>query len=398
MNIPDSILGTVTVQVLCADPAGFLSDLVYAGIPVIRTVFQNELTVLITVKRTDYRKLIVLSDKKGVSTKILKKSGLYWQIKELLHRPVLVGGILVLLGLTLLLPTRILFVRVEGNRQVPTRLILEQAANCGIRFGADRKGVRSEKMKNALLEAMPSLQWAGINTKGCTAVITVREREINSQPKEDSRISSIYAIRDGIISSVTVTRGNALCVVGQAVKEGQLLISGLVDHGLVIRGTNAQGEVYADTKHEVTTMMLKSWKEKQGQGNVTRRYALRIGKNLVFFQKDSGIRQPFCDRIYEEKYVETPGLFRLPISLVIETVTSYGYEEIQLDSQEVRSFLEDFSCRYLKEQMVAGQFHVRTFAFFEDDGVYRIDGQFACREMIGQVQKEEIVTSHEYSN
>ena len=36
--------------------------------------------------------------------------------------------------------------------------------------------IRSEKVKNSLLQRIPQLQWAGINTDGCVAVISVREK------------------------------------------------------------------------------------------------------------------------------------------------------------------------------------------------------------------------------
>ena len=92
----------------------------------------------------------------------------------MLFRPVLLAGLGILFLLAMYLPSRVLFIRVEGNMQIPDRQILAAAEECGIRFGASRREVRSEKVKNALLSSVPQLQWAGVNTAGCVATISVR--------------------------------------------------------------------------------------------------------------------------------------------------------------------------------------------------------------------------------
>ena len=83
----------------------------------------------------------------------------------------MVIGLCLLLLLVCILPTRVLFMRVEGNESIPENLILEAAEDCGIRFGASRSAVRSEKVKNGILSRISELQWVGVNTKGCIAVI-----------------------------------------------------------------------------------------------------------------------------------------------------------------------------------------------------------------------------------
>ena len=65
------------------------------------------------------------------------------------------------------------------------RKILERAEYCGVHFGAKAGSVRSEQVKNRLLFEIPELRWAGVNTTGCTAVITVAERQSGEVPAED---------------------------------------------------------------------------------------------------------------------------------------------------------------------------------------------------------------------
>lgn len=384
--------GNVEVTVTSADPARFLSILAGAGIQILGAEAVDDLTVRLKVKWPDYSPVCTIAERNGIYCSAVGHTGIYWTAKNLLARPVLVLGFVLLLALSLYLPTRILFVQVDGNADVPTRLILEKAADCGIHFFASRRDVRSEKMKNALLSAVPQLQWAGVNTKGCTAVITVRERQTVHRQQQKSEISSLIASRDGVISAVTATKGNALCAVGDAVRKGQVLISGYLDSGLVIRGCRAEGEVFADTHRDISVYFPSEWTEKGEISSVTRKYGLLIGKKLIKFEKDSGILPAYCDRIYEENYMVAPGGFRLPVAIVVETVTTYETKAAVYPQEDARRYETSFAREYLKQQMIAGDIITDAVLFEDCGGAYRMDGQYACREMIGQVQKEEIIT------
>ena len=118
-----------------------------------------------------------------------------------------------------------LFIEAEGNELLSGEEILAAAEECGISFGASRKYIRSEKVKNQLLSLLPELQWAGINTVGCRAVISVRERAVaeNSHPKQ--YVSNLVAEQDAYILSATVTEGTPMVRPGDSVVAGQTLVS-----------------------------------------------------------------------------------------------------------------------------------------------------------------------------
>ena len=389
MDLYHSLSGMVEATILCADPTQVITMLEQNGMELRDVRIVDALTLVVLVRRRQIGLLLALCDEKGLDAQITNRIGLFWRLNTLLHRPVLLLGILGMILLGLYLPSRVLFVRVEGNVHVPGRLILETAANCGVRFGAERDHVRSEKMKNALLEAMPQLQWAGVNTSGCVAVISVRERQ--EQPKENiaSDVGSIVASRDGVITSMTTTRGNGVCKVGQAVKAGQLLISGYTDCGISIRADRAEGEIFAQTDRDLTVVFPMD-RQQRGQiiGSETK-YSLIIGKNRINFYFGSGISDSSCVKMYEENYMTLPGGFQLPVILVKETWVTYRSDEIQVQPQQNQ--LEDFSRDYLKSQMVAGTILTEDYSLLQEEGQIILSGRYACQEMIGQFRKEEII-------
>ena len=245
------IVSAYTLEVTSADPGHLLTRISAAGITVFDIQYISDLKIRISVHANRFALLKEVLQRYGSEWKVLSETGLLVYLRSLRKRMCLIVCVILLLAATVWIPTRILFVAVEGNKNLSDTLILDQAEACGITFGASRGVVRSEKMKNALLLALPELKWAGINTSGCTAVINVLEREREERVVNSDGVSGIAAVRDGIICDMTVTKGTALCQVGQAVHAGQLLISGYSDRGLVTRAEPAQGEVRAMTNRDL---------------------------------------------------------------------------------------------------------------------------------------------------
>lgn len=389
-----SLAGTVEVALTSADIPGAMAAMNGADIPFFAAVQEGDLTLRFSVYRQDYKHLKALCERRGETLGLLHRRGIYWTGKSLLHRRVLVVGLLFLLLLLLYLPSRVFFVRVDGNSSVPTNLILEAAEECGICFGTSRREVRSERVKNALLEAVPELQWAGVNTSGCVATISVRERSITEQSEAEKTVTSIVALRDGIVTSCTATSGNLLCRPGQAVKAGEILISGYTDCGLTIQATRAEGEVFAQTMRETEAVTPVEYSQRTEIKATKRKISLLIGKNRINLWKDSGIWDTTCGRMYLEYYVTLPGGFQLPIALAVEEYTVRTLESTTMEEAEAEAMLSEFAAQYLKQQMVAGEILSKKQLFSAEGTLYRLEGEYVCTEMIGKVQREQIGEYH----
>ncbi len=380
---------SLVLKLTSADTLGAIAAIQKNGIILYDTMTEDDLVVVFRVRRKDLQTVQSIAAQRGERLEILKRHGLYWKMKRLLKRPVLVVGVLLLLLLSAFIPTRVFFIQVEGNDTIPTRLILEQAEKCGICFGASRSALRSEKVKNALLDALPELKWAGVNTSGCVATITVRERQITQVQKTGTGVSNIVAIRDGFILSGTATKGNPIFEVGQSVKAGDVLISGYTDCGLSIRATEAMGEIFAQTNRKISVLAPKDYMVRNEKSAEIRKYALIIGKNRINFYKDSGILDSSCVKMSKIVQLTLPGGFTLPIYWVAETWEVYSAEKAQQSSEETRAQISDFAEEYIVKQMIAGQILTKQEYFTDEDS---LDVEFTCREMIGQVQTEEIIT------
>ena len=388
MDYVHSISGMVETEITGADIPATLMALSRAGISLQSVIVRTDLTAAVTVSRSDYRRLKDICEKRGDSLQLLKRQGAYWRWKRFGQRPVLVMGLLFFLFWMLYLPTRVLFFQVEGNEQISDKQILEAAEKCGISFGASRRDVRSERMKNALLQELPQLQWAGINTYGCVGVISVRERSVSEEKTDTAAFGNIVASRDGIVLSCTATKGTLCCQPGQAVLQGQILISGYTDCGLVIQSTGASGEIYGTTNRKIEAVIPAQFGLKSHETAKIKQYSLIVGKNRIKLWKDSGIWDSSCGRIYSEKYITLPGGFVLPFGWSVDTwiLGSVSGQSAENCEDYLRSFANNYVC----SQMIAGSIETESVHIELDGDLYRLEGEYVCNELIGKWQAEQI--------
>ena len=385
-----AIGNTARVEVICADHGLLFTHLMQAKVELSDIAKADELKICATVAGDDYGKLARICEKTGASCRILKRRGLIRYGVRMLKRPVLTAGLLLMVWATLWLPGRVLFVQVEGNSGVSDREILAAAEECGICFGASRRQVRSEEVKNALLEALPRLQWAGVNTRGCVAVISVRERSDPTEQTGLPEFANVVASRDGVIVSCTATRGRLLCSPGQAVVRGQVLISGYTDSGLTIRAECAQGEVYAATLRSLRAVFPLERETRAQQVGELKKISIVFGKNRINLWKDSGISNMTCDRMYEEYYLMLPGGFRLPVGVAIERYNVWRVEETQMERENGEDVLRRFGVDYLTGQMAGGQVLSQKVRITTEGDILCLEGSYTCLEMIGKLKQEEI--------
>ena len=89
-----------------------------------------------------------------------------------------------------------------------------------------------------------------------------------------------------------------------------------------------------------------------------------------------------------------PGGFHLPVALV-----KYSFESRELTPEKVEKstaqhLLSDFSQRYIKDQMIAGQILSKNETISPEEDHYILTGHYACYEMIGREQTEEIIAPY----
>lgn len=381
------------VMLTSADIHSAVRKMAELGIDTRNISIEDPFNIRFSIPRSAYPPLLAYCRQCGNTVRILRRYGLRHILLRMRHRPVLIMGIIGICLLSLLTPSRVMFIRVEGNTAVPTRLILEHAAQCGIRFGAVRRQIRSDTVKIALLASIPQLEWAGINTYGSTAVITVREETVPENTNTQKDMMYIVALRDAIIRQMTVLEGNPQAALGESVVQGQVLVSPYTDCGICIRVTNTKAEIYGETQRKLTLIYPTEYRQRTMITGRKKKYSLIIGKKRINFYKGSGISGSTCAKIYEENYMILPGGYVLPIGMICEEQVEYQHQPIQNDIPQI--LLEKLSEEYLLGTMLAGNIQQADHVFSDGLQSCRLDSVFRCYELISISHPEEGITENE---
>ncbi len=263
------------------------------------------------------------------------EGGLPILLRRAWRRPGLCVGCL--LGLALFLLSSLVVWRVEvvGNKALPESEIVSYLEEVGVGVGSFARSFDTKKAKSALLLRYPELSFASVYVRGTTVSVEVREGErIPEEPIKEEGCANQIAAYDALIERVSVKAGRPAVKVGQTVKAGDLLISGLYDSANGIRAVYAKGEVLGriGKKIEINqpyTVQEKILKEEK-----------KIAFSLLFFGKEinlfnfAGNYGEEYDIIKRKEQIVLFGAVRLPIYYEYETARSYTLTERRLSESE----------------------------------------------------------------
>ena len=381
--------GMIRIRLISPDMGHTITELTKKGVLLEKIQYIDELTIICMIKSRWLHVIKNFPFKYGERVIILEKQGNYWHIHNFLCRPILLAEAVVFLFLSYYVPAHIYFFQIVGNHQIPSNQIQETAFISGLEFGMLSRNIHSESLKNAIIGMIPQLRWVGITTKGSIATIHVKEGQMTDKKTDKTAgISSIVAACDGIIEKVTVLKGNPICKPGQAVRKGQMLISGLTDCGLSIRATDAEGEVYARTEHFLSCISPEPSLKRGALDHVESEFSLVIGKKIIKLWNHSGISTTKCVKMYKEYAMSLPGDFSLPVSLRCEKY--YYYTPCTYDISRAPDWLPIYSAQYLQSHMIAGKIVSQYGVAAKIPGGYLYSGTYRCFEMIGRIKSEEI--------
>ena len=375
---------TLKLRVTGAAPARCLNRWTAADLAFWALKRESELDFTCRVRARDLPLLRREAARAQCEVRVLGRFGLPVLLRRLRARPVLVVGTVLALALALFAQSFVWFLRVEGNERVPAETILRALEEEGVRFGTWGPSIDSEDLKNRVLNRVPALSWLAVNRSGCLVTALCAEREPETEPEETEGVMDIVAARPGILREISVLEGFAVREPGDAVLEGDLLISGVMEWTVRVQAGRARGEVYADTLRTSELICPAETVKKVYTGRT------EVCRTIIFQRKrrnlsgNSSIFGTMCDRITEINEWSLPGGFVLPVR--VETVTLYEYrlEPAELSLDEAEPLLNAEALRQTQAQMVAGRVEQGSAVTQKKENGYICRAALNCLELISR--------------
>ncbi len=261
-------------------------------------------------------------------------------------------------------------INIEGNEHLTNSEIAEMLSSSGFYCGKFIPNVNYDKLHNEILLKNKEISWVSINIDGNVANVLVKENE--TRYAESEYYSNIVAKSDAQILGIKVENGEQIVKISDVVKEGEILISGVIDsQSQGVRYEKAKGEIIARTSKQILVNFPYLGKEKSYTGRVIKENKIKIFSKVINISLKSNKNLEFCDKIEENKQISIFGKYKLPI--FIENTKYFEYQII--DKEYTKREAVDLAFKELKEKtdialMDAELVSKFTQTSFDSDGFY----------------------------
>lgn len=324
----------------------------------------------------DFRKLPEIIRGNKIRVHILKKVGLPFYIRRYNKRVGFTTGMVLFFVFLKFMSCFIWSVEVCGNKAVSTKEIISACNSIGIYEGILKSKINPKVQKQRLLLSLDSLAWASINIEGCC--LTVNVTEVQKNTEDNKQATNLKATADGIITKIDVISGNCLVKVGQTVKKGDVLVSGIIEREDSTQFVHSLGHITAKTERSITVSGDYKKEISNNTGKVKKKSVLNLFgyKIPLYLGKESG------------DYIANTDSFRLkllgtelPISLYTKEFIFYEKVKITLSKDELLNELENTIKNQLKESNIT-EYEIMQRTVVENENGLKLSLVVATQEDI----------------
>ena len=236
------------------------------------------------IRRSSYQMLEALAEKANVDLALQGQKGLPYFLKEHKKRKILFFS-MCLCGLMILSLSQFLWeITVSGGEVYSESDILKYVTDNYYHIGTLKYQIDCDALEDHLREDYAEIAWASCSIQGTRLHIEIKETLDRKTKQNPKKPCDIVANKSGIITKMAVKSGTPLVSVGDSVKSGTTLISGLIYYysdDFTVTQTDkikADGEIVMRTKEVYNNSIPMEYYEKLITGKK------KSIKNLYFGQ------------------------------------------------------------------------------------------------------------------
>lgn len=383
--------GYVQAELRGASPEWALERLSNARVAFLRVQRIDDFTIALLILRKDVLKAEAAARKAMCELAVVREMGFGKTFGGLWRRRLFVLGLVLCAAGAFVIPKFVFFYDVVGNETVPDAEILRALHSLGVGFGTYGPEIQPQALKNKMLLLVPELQWFTVQQSGMCAHVVVRERPEKLAVEERRAPMNVVAAKDGVLTSVSSLEGNCLCAPGQAVTEGQVLISAYTDLEFTTRVSAALGEIYAETLTHKQVVCPDTALFKQPNGMTARRISLLVGEKRWNIFANGGNLEGKCDKITKTHMLTLPGGFEIPVGLEITELSGYDLVKKPLAEETAQALLIEQLERGVRQDMIAGEILDEALDLTRQNDRYELHASVRCEEMIARMVRASIL-------
>ncbi len=220
--------GYVIIRITGKGAERFVNICIRRGIDVWNTK-PCENGIELCVLARDFRNIRGIVKKCKVRVRIVKKDGFGRVIRRYRKRYMFLVGLVLCAAFCITASQRIWLVEINGVERSDINSIIATLDRVGIKNGAKKSALPEKyEIKNAILNDTDNIAWAWVYIEGVKARVEIYEQTIPPDIIDKKTPCDIVASRDGVIERMIVKNGEEIAAEGDAVKAGDVIVSGKV--------------------------------------------------------------------------------------------------------------------------------------------------------------------------
>lgn len=350
-----------------------------------------------TINYKDKEKLTSLLNELNINVLKFEERGLYTNIINFSVIKMIAGIIMIFILLMLVNSLFIWQISVDGNYSYSSSQITSFIHSQNINEGIIKTKIDCDKIEKALRKEFNDISWVCAEIKGTNLIIHIKENYITEISTKEDKPYDIVANRDGKITSLLVRKGKAMVKVGDTVKKGDILISGVVDvfdesqQILFTNFCNADGDITAETLYQFNETLEINYNKK------TEKSRRSIYLPSVFEYKWMSLKNSKNkDIIYSDKKLKLFGNFYIPISIQKYTIINYKNSPATHTEKQASLILNN-NLLYKLSIMEQKGYKIlkKDVKISKEKNNYVLSGKITCREPLGMVSYIDV---NQYTN
>lgn len=374
------------------EPQKLLSACLKQGILVKHVRFENDLAMSFTIAGADVLRLKKLTGSRYRLTALSQKGAVPF-VRKLFAKSSTIAGLLIFAGILFYQGQFVSEIRIYGYEHLQESEIRAALAEEGLREGAGKQ-IDLNSVENAMYAKLDNLSWIGIKYTGSMAEVQVVEGKAAPEKTAGTGPAHVVAEKEGYIESVIPREGLQAVSKGAFVKNGDVVISGLMpirdttyEQGEnAVRAVHAEGEVWARILYSFTRYQPRYELIKQETGRQF--YGLRFQMGALCFDS-SDFFWPYDSAVREEKTVFSC-LRPLPVRLSVTRLSEVELYRKERGEKEIGRAAEAQSRSAVKENLPEkAQIIKNSLKFSAKENIIEVIIMLHSLEEIGKEQNFE---------
>ena len=389
------LFGYVRITVRGSTIERFLNICIKNEIKLYKIERKDEVCMCASISVSHFRKLMHYMGRTGCHVHITKKIGLPFFTYKLRKRYALWVGTILAVLLFFALTNCIWVIDIEVSGDVDLSELRKNLNEAGAYTGAPIYFIDETEIAQTIKFNMKTLDYLSISRLGNRLIIQAINDTDAPEIQDDKAVTGIVASYDGVITKIDVKSGYPLVKVGDAVLQGDKLVTALTPP-TTEQGTGHIGHsiasITADTLRTEKSMTSLTRLKKEYTGKTKTQFAILIGNFRINLYLGTGISGIGWEKTVSETQLHIGEGTYFPIKIIRQDYKKYNITEITYPVEVIEQEMLQNAKARLENTMLSGEIKTLSYTSEKKDDALILNITAHCNEDIASEISEEGLT------